>query len=365
MSGSSNVPRPDSLSQADQASSGGPGTGGSPQGRGAPGVTPAGMEPGSASLPAARRPWPGIAPWWYAVGLGVALLALVPGINPDQVTYYFYLMFWVVMASAFNLIYGFTGYLPFGYVAFYGVGGYVTAIVTVRLGVPVPVSMLVGGAVGVLVSLIFAPTLRLQGIYFAIVNLALSMALMIIVSNLPDAWAGGSIGLSLAGVYEPTHSYYLMWGLLVATLWIANRVATSRLGIALRCIREDPDGAEVLGVDVGRSRLKAWVIAALLPSLAGGIDAWHTAIIDPESAFNYLITVKTVVYAMFGGLGTVAGPTVGAIGMYLLDDLVWGSFPRLNLLILGILVVVLVLFFPRGVLGTLARRYPRLRRWIS
>ncbi|HKJ00523.1 MAG TPA: branched-chain amino acid ABC transporter permease [bacterium] len=325
------------------------------------------MEPLRSSSAPSRHvgSWSAIRVWWYPVGLCLVALAVIPLIGPDWISFYFYLMFWVVMAAAFNIIYGFTGYLPFGYVAFYGVGSYVTAIATVKLGVPVPVSVLLGGAVGVMVSLLFAPTLRLQGIYFAIVNLSLSMALMIVVSNLPEAWAGGSIGLSLAAVYKPTHSYYLMLVLLVASLWIANRVATSRLGIALRCIREDPEGAEVLGVDVVRSRLKAWMLAALLPSLAGGIDAWHTAIIDPQSAFDYLITVRTVVYAMFGGLGTVAGPMLGSISMYLLDDLIWSSFPRLNLLILGILVVTLVLFFPRGFLGTLLRRYPTLRRWIS
>jgi branched-chain amino acid transport system permease protein len=271
------------------------------------------------------------------------------------------MMFWVTMASAFNIIFGLTGYLPFGYVAFYGIGAYVTAVLWSRGGLPVPVSILLGGGLGVALSLLFAPTLRIRGIYFAIVNFSCAMALRIIVANLPEAWAGGSLGISMSAVYNPRAGYLMMLALALITVWTVHRLSFSRLGIALRCIREDPEAAEVLGVDVAKSRLKAWMLAALFPSLAGGVEAWYTAIIDPDSSFNLLITTKTIVYAMFGGLGTVLGPVIGSTSLYVIDDLIWGRFPLLNLLILGVLIVLLVLFLPRGVVGTLSRRYALLR----
>ncbi len=293
--------------------------------------------------------------------LSLVVLGFGPKL-PLQLSFIFYLILWITMAVSFNLIYGFTGYLPFGYVAFYGVGSYLTAILWSRLGIPILASILMGGVGGILLSLLFASTLRLRGIYFAIVNFSCAMALRIIIANLPEKIGGGSFGIHLSAVYSPILSYYVMLGvtvLSVATLW---KVSQSRLGIALRCIRDDSQAAEVLGINIAKVRLKAWVLSAFFPSLAGGIDAWFTGIIDPASSFNLLITTKAIVYAMFGGLGTVLGPILGAVGLYTLDHIIWGKFPLLNLFLLGCLIVFLVLFFPRGIIGTLSRKYPSFRK---
>jgi branched-chain amino acid transport system permease protein len=106
------------------------------------------------------------------------------------------------------------------------------------------------------------------------------------------------------------------------------------------------------------------LIAAFFPALCGGIEAWYTNVVDTETAFNTLTTAKTVIYAVAGGLGTVTGPIVGAITMVWLDELIWRQFPLINLLILGIATVLLVLFLPRGIVGTLLRRRPQWRRYI-
>jgi branched-chain amino acid transport system permease protein len=95
--------------------------------------------------------------------------------------------------------------------------------------------------------------------------------------------------------------------------------------------------------------------------LAGGLNAWYTAVIDPPTAFNLLITVKAIIYAMFGGLGMVFGPIVGATVLYVIDEVIWIRFPFWNLFILGLVLVLLVLFLPKGLLGTLAARYPQWR----
>lgn len=293
--------------------------------------------------------------------IGLFLFSLGPNL-PFQLSFTFYLMLWITMAISFNLIYGFTGYLPFGYVAFYGIGSYLTAILWSRLGFPIFLSILMGGIGGILLSLIFAETLRLRGIYFAIVNFSCAMALRIIIANLPEEIAGGSFGIHLSAIYNPVVSYYVMFGVMILSVITLWNVSRSRLGIALRCIRDDSQAAEVMGIDIARTRLKAWVLAAFFPSLAGGIDAWFTGIIDPASSFNLLITTKAIVYAMFGGLGTILGPILGAVGLYTLDHIIWGKFPLLNLLLLGCLIVILVLFFPRGIVGTLARKYPSIRK---
>lgn len=269
------------------------------------------------------------------------------------------------MASAFNIIYGFVGYLPFGYVMFYGVGTYVTAILWSRLQVPVPAAIMASGAAGILLSIIFAPTLRLKGIYFAIVNFSCAMVLRIVVANLPQKWSGGSFGITLSGAYEPIKSYYFMLVLMLMTVAVSLMISRSRLGIALRCIRDDEAAAEVMGIDVTFSRLKAWMLAAVFPSLAGGVEAWFTAIVDPDTSFNMMATAKTIVYAMFGGLGTITGPLFGAVFMYGLDDFIWGWFPELNLLVIGLMIVFLILFLPRGLVGSIKSKWPLFRQIIE
>lgn len=294
----------------------------------------------------------------------VIFLSTVPFL-PVSLPYYFYMLFWITMASAFNIIYGFVGYLPFGYVMFYGVGTYVTAVLWSRFQIPVPFAVLISGAAGIVLSIIFAPTLRLKGIYFAIVNFSCAMVLRIVVANLPEKWSGGSFGITLSDAYQPMTSYYFMLALTLVTVMVALMVARSRLGIALCCVRDDEAAAEVMGINVPFSRLKAWVLAALFPSLAGGIEAWFTAIVDPDTSFNMMATAKTVVYAMFGGLGTITGPVFGAVFMYGLDDFIWGRFPVLNLLVIGCMIVFLILFLPRGIVGSMKLKWPKLRQIIE
>ena len=301
--------------------------------------------------------------WWSVLAALVAWLAAVPLLG-GSISFFFFLMLWVTMASAFNIISGFTGYMPFGYVAFYGVGAFTTAILTRKLGVPLALSIPAAGLAGVLLSLLFAPTLKLSGIYFAIVSLSLSIICRLAITNMPEAWTGGSYGIQLGARAEPVKSFYAMLAVMVACLLTVTWLARSRLGKALRAIRDDADAAEAMGVDVPRVRLYAWMLAALFPSLCGGIEAWYTNVVDAESAFNVLITAKTIIYATAGGLGTVMGPVVGAVVLVWVDELIWQRFPLLNLFLLGLAIVLLIQFMPRGIVGGLLRAYPRLRRFV-
>ena len=301
---------------------------------------------------------------WTLIAFAIAFLLIVPKL-PISNPFIFYMLFWITLASSFNIIYGFVGYLPFGYVMFYGVGTYMTAILWSRLQIPIPLCILVSGVAGVILSILFAPTLRLKGIYFAIVNFSCAMILRIVVSNLPEKWTGGSFGITLSHAYRPIISYYFMFFVMLLSVSVSLLLFRSRLGIALRCIRDDEAAASTLGINVGLCRLKAWILAALFPSLAGGIEAWYTAIVDPDTSFNMMITTKAIVYSMFGGLGTVAGPILGSVFMYSLDDYIWGTFPLLNLLVLGIMIVFLILFLPRGIVGSATRKWPRLREIIK
>lgn len=301
--------------------------------------------------------------WLSALVLLTVTLAVVPPLD-GSLSFSFYLMLWITLATGINIIAGFTGYMPLGYVAFYGIGAFTTASLTAQAGWLVYFALPMAGVAGVLLSLILAPTLRLRGIYFAIISLALSIILRLIISNLPQSITGGSFGLNLGADSEPVLAFYAMLAVMLAAVLTAMWLTQSRLGKALRAIRDDPDAAESLGVDVPRSRLKAWVLSALFASLAGGVEAWYTNIVDPQTAFEFLITAKAIIYAIAGGLGTVVGPVAGAIVLVFLDDMIWQQFPVFNVFLLGLIIVILVLFLPRGLVGTLISVRPRLRRYI-
>jgi len=296
-------------------------------------------------------------------GLVSIYFVLVP-VFDFNLAFHFYLMLWITMASAFNVAAGFSGYMPFGYVAFYGVGAFTTAILVKTLGFPVLLALPFSGAAGVALGLLFAPTLRLSGIYFAIVSLALASICRLVITNMPEEITGGSFGLQLGRRAEPVLSFYVMMGVMLLALGSILWLSRSRLGKALRAVRDDAEAADMMGVDVTRARLYGWLIAAFFPALCGGIEAWYTNVVDTETAFNTLTTAKTVIYAVAGGLGTVTGPIVGSIVMVWLDELIWRQFPLLNLLILGVATVLLVLFLPRGIVGTLLRHRPQWRRYI-
>ena len=301
---------------------------------------------------------------WYGLLLALTVwFALIPAFG-GNLPFFFYLMLWVTMASAFNIISGFTGYLPFGYVAFYGNGAFTTAILTKKLGMPVYFSLPIAGLAGVALSLLFAKTLKLNGIYFAIVSLALAIISRLVITNMPEAITGGSFGISLGSRAEPVKSFYVMLGTMLMALLTVTWLARSRLGMALRAIRDDSAAAEAMGINVSRARLMAWMMSAFFPSMCGGIEAWYTNVVDTETAFDVLITAKTIIYSMAGGLGTVTGPVLGAVIMVWLDDLFWQRFPLLNLFLLGTAIVLLIQFMPRGIVGSLMQRWPKLRRYI-
>lgn len=322
---------------------------------------PAGAAPRTAEHASADRIYYTLA---AIIGGLVSVYFVVVPVLDLNIAFHFYLMLWITMASAFNVAAGFSGYMPFGFVAFYGVGAFTTAILVKSLGFPVLLALPFSGAAGVILGLMFAPTLRLSGIYFAIVSLALAGMCRLVISNMPEEITGGSFGLQLGSRAEPVHSFYVMMAVMLLALGTILWLSRSRLGKALRAVRDDAEAADMMGVNVTRVRLYGWLIAAFFPAVCGGVEAWYTNVVDTETAFNTLTTAKTVIYAVAGGLGTVTGPIVGALVMVWLDELIWRQFPLLNLLILGVATVLLVLFLPRGIVGTILRRRPEWRRYI-
>lgn len=281
----------------------------------------------------------------------------------DNNSFMFYMMLWVIMASAFNFIAGLAGYMPFGFVAFYGVGAYATGVLYKSAALPIPVALIGAGAAGMVLALLLAPTLRLKGVYFGIVSLALALAAKLVIALLPAEITGGSLGLILSSANNPLAAYYAMFIVLLLVLAVGTWLSMSGTGTALRAIRDDQEAAAVVGVNVVRTRMKAWLAAATFPALAG-VEAWYTNAIDLELSFNLLVTAKSIVYAMAGGLGYLSGPILGSTLLYGVDQMIWRQFPTLNMLILGVVIVTLMLVLPRGIVGAFAQRFSQLRKYI-
>jgi len=301
-----------------------------------------------------------------AAALAVALVALV--VYPVFGTGYgvrstLQVFMWIALAGSWNLISGLTGYVSFGHVAFYGAGAYTGAILVTSAGWSWPVAALAGGAAaGVLALLIGYPCLRLKGPYFAIAMLGLNEVLRALVSYF-EGLTGGGNGLSLPTADVTRPIYYVMGLLALAVTAGTYLIITSRFGLRLMTIREDELAAEAMGIDTFHHKLAALLLSAAGPGVAGALTARDQGYIEPISVFPLAITVTMIVMALFGGKGTVFGPVLGAVVLFVAQEIVWARYPYVHPLLFGAIIIAVVLLMPRGVLGLLQQRY-RLPRTI-
>ena len=263
-----------------------------------------------------------------------------------------YMAIYVALAQGVNIMYGFTGYLPFGYFGFFGIGAYVSGLVMLDYNFPPVVAVVIGGLGGALVGAILLPLFRLRGAYFAIGTLAASEAIYTIVANPSlQSITNGPYGLNLANYYSSGMAYGSAIGLVAISIIAVSYVRGSRFGLTLKAIRDDPYSASMAGVNVPRQRFYAWLISAAIAGMAGSIFGWATSVFYPQAVFDSSLSVLAIVFALFGGIGSVWGPTIGAILLYSVYNAIGISNPQYFQLIYGVVIVLLVLFAPRGLLG--------------
>lgn len=292
------------------------------------------------------------------IGISIAGLLLLPKFFPDPfflriVTEVF---MWVGLAITWDVMAGYTGYLNFGHGAFFGIGAYVTAILMMRSGWPfaatLPVAGLVAGAAALIAGL---PTLRLKGAYFAIATWALALAVqqMALVLDI----TGGPDGMRLPPFLHPQFFFYLMLALVAATfalLWFLLEKAP--FGLKVKAIREDELGAMALGINPTTIKMQAFILSAIPAGVLGGIYAYWITFIDPASVLADIITDQAMVMAVFGGLGTLIGPLIGAVLIFAFKTYFWAylaDYQVLYLIILGGVIALTVVFLPNGLWGTI------------
>ena len=306
--------------------------------------------------------------------LVVVLLVLWPifsGKAVDQETS-FTILKAVALASSLNIILGYTGYVSFGHIVFFGVGGYTGFYLMSQMGWSLWMAMFAGAVMsGVIAFLLGKAILRLRGAYFALATIGVNQAMLALVGNLD--FIGGPIGMNLnfkvykeyGGAQEALQmAFYIMAGIALISVIVSYAVRTSKFGLSLLAIREDEDAAEVMGVVAPNIKTWAYVISAVIPGIVGALFFFKNGSIEPHDAFPLHTSIEFIVMVMLGGQGTVLGPVLGAIGYqgirgYLLTSPI---FKNIQLAVAGVLLLLIVLFIPYGVVGWIRNRYPKTRR---
>lgn len=290
------------------------------------------------------------------VVLAAVVFSLLPNVYGNQ-SVLFDLMVYIALAQGVNVLYGFTGYLPFGYVGFFGMGAYGASLAMLTLHLPPLLAIVAGGILAMLLGLILSPLLRLSGAYFAIASLAASEAVYYLVSNPAlQKVTYGPYGISLVNDFDPTASYFTMVVVLALSVALVLYLRRSRLGLALQAIRDDAVSAAMAGVDVVRERTIAWMLSAGLAGVVGAVFAWQISVFYPETVFSLSTSIFAIVFTLFGGIGTLLGPIFGTVVLYGMYNVIGISDPQYFQLIYGLLIVGLVLFLPDGVASLLRRR---------
>jgi len=294
----------------------------------------------------------------------VAWLALLRFANDYVLTVLVLSGIYAIIAVGLNIFTGYTGQISFGHNAFAAIGGYASAILTTDRGWPPLVALVAGAGLAVATAaLVGYPTLRLRGHYLAMGTLALgliSYVLSVQLEGLTRGFTGISgippLGVGSLVMTTPRGYFVAVWLLVAVATGSAWLIVHSRLGLALRAIRGGEDAARALGIDVTRYKIQALAISAAYASVAGSLFGHFVSYISPE-AFGLYMVVLLFTMLFVGGIGTTAGPVVGAIVIGSLPEVLSG-FKDYRELIYAAVLIVILLFAPRGVLGLFARRRP-------
>jgi branched-chain amino acid transport system permease protein len=236
------------------------------------------------------------------------------------------------------------GMLSIGNAAFMGIGAYTSALITMNLGWPFPIALALGMIAPALLAFVIGkPTLRLSGIYLAMATLGFGEVVRITLLNW-ESLTGGALGLN--GIPQLTQWWHVLIAL-VATLLVLWRLRRSKVGRAFEAIKEDDTAAGLMGIDVANTKMLAFVLGAAVAGLAGGLDAHLTFFIGPQE-FGFDRGVEILTMTILGGIGSLPGPVVGAAILTLLPELL-RSLRDFRLVVNGLILVVIVLFLPKGI----------------
>jgi len=313
-------------------------------------------------------------PFFWIISAVVAAFAIWPvwGNNVGLRESLIIAALYITLASNLNLMLGYAGYINFGSIVFFGLGGYICVWLVNAQGWPLSASLLAAGLCVSALALLFGlGILRLRGAFFALATIGVNEGVQAFVENFTP-W-GGSSGIYLSPtIFTPLGGparalwviYFLMVAVMGLSLYLSYAVKTSKFGLGLLAIGQNEDAAAVLGVPTPLYKALVYSVSAFLPALAGGLYFLKSSFIQPSDAFDLTVSTEAIVIAMLGGQGTITGVALGA---YLYEELrgfllTSETFSHFQLVVSGVLLLIIVLFFPSGLMGFIYKRFPRTQK---
>jgi branched-chain amino acid transport system permease protein len=292
-----------------------------------------------------------------AAGVLVAMLR----VNPYLYFAGYVILQYVVIATAWNILGGYAGYVNFGTPAFFALGAYTAVFLIQSMRAPLPVLILAGGLVSALLGLgIGYLTLRLRGVFFSIATLALAIVLQTMIINWE--YVGGSRGLSVLRPSGPPFGNYVtflftvMVALAVVSVTVARFIERSWIGRGLAALRDNEEAAECMGVPTLRLKLVATTVSGVLMGLAGAPFPYYVTFVEPVSVFDLNYAVNSLAMPMIGGTTTWVGPVIGAVLLGTAQQIATVTISSaLNLLLVGLILVAFVILAPEGIVGLVQR----------
>ncbi len=292
----------------------------------------------------------------YARYSFVALLLIALSVLPLLASRYIVsilllIYLYVALASMWNLLAGYSGLISLGQQMFIGLGGYVVAVFSMYYGIPVFLSVIGGGIISVILAVIISKSIfRMKGVYFAIGTWIIAEVLGIAFSNWGYVRYG--MGMFIQPAYKLSMSsvYYAAMVLGAGSVALVYFLLRSNLGLALMAIRDDDAASEAMGVNIFCCKLACFLISAFVTGLAAGVLYLNTIFIQPFEAFGIGWTVKLLFIGIIGGMGTVEGPIAGAVIFVLLQQFL-SEYVGFNLIIMGTITIVTIIFAPKGIMG--------------
>lgn len=292
----------------------------------------------------------------------VACLSFMPFVlNQYLLNIFVMIFFWIMLTSGLNLV-GAMGYISICHAAFYGIGAYVAAILTLRTAMPFWLNLAAGAfGAGLMGLLIGFPAFRVRGHYFAIATLAFGLILSLVFHNWQQMTNGDR---GLTGIFSPVMSpagyYYLVLAAVLVVVLVMHLVLRSRLGRQLMAIREDEDLAQQMGIHTMRCKLIAFALGAVFAGLSGGLMAHYINFVHPDF-FTFGYSFNVIMGMLLGGVGTTLGAVLGGVIAVALPEVLRFAF-GLRYIAMGLVLVLVIILMPRGVVGTIASQLAARKR---
>jgi branched-chain amino acid transport system permease protein len=309
-------------------------------------------------------------PFFWIISAVIAIFAFLPvvGNNVELRESLILAALYITLASNLNLMLGYAGYINFGSIVFFGLGGYICVWLVNAHAWPLAASLLAAAISVSLLALLFGlGILRLRGAFFALATIGINEAVQAFVENF-EPW-GGSSGIYLSqAVFQPLGGpaqalwviYFMMVAAMGLSLFLSYAIKTSKFGLGLLAIGQNEDAAAILGVPTPLYKALVYSASAFLPAIAGGLYFLKSAFIQPSDAFDLTLSTEVIVIIMLGGQGTITGVALGA---YLYEELrgfllTSETFSNFQLVVAGVLLLLIVQFFPGGLMGFIYRQFP-------